>query len=328
MPNGEDKRLNFTFKVWDATAGAYRPVYIAPDATNTVQGDVKLSDATNSTLNAATGMTAATPAAVKAVADSANNKLDKIASSDQTVVSAVTFNNAITVNRGVTVPSGYFFKGNLQGNATTATTLQTSRKITLSGRVTGSANFNGGADATIATVIAAGSITATDLAADSVTSAKIADSAITGDKIANDTVTGEKIASGTITADNLATGSVTSAKIADGTIASDDVAFNYAGSSSKGGAATSAVQLATARDISLIGDVLGSASFNGTQNISIDADIAASAVSNAKIADGAVSTNKLAADSVNLSKLASDVGTTAIQSSQPSDSNVVLWVQI
>ena len=64
MPN-ENKKLNFTLKVWDATDQAYRPVYIAPDATNAVQGDVKLSDATNSTLNAASGMTAATPAAVK-----------------------------------------------------------------------------------------------------------------------------------------------------------------------------------------------------------------------------------------------------------------------
>ena len=71
MPNGEDKRLNFTLKIWDAQANAYRPVYIAPDGTDTVQGDVKLSDATNSTLNAASGMTAATPAAVKAVQDNA-----------------------------------------------------------------------------------------------------------------------------------------------------------------------------------------------------------------------------------------------------------------
>ena len=78
MPNGDTKKLNFTLKVWDNTSKSYRPVYIAPDATDTVQGDVKLSDATNSTLNAANGMTAATPAAVKAVYDSANNKLDKI----------------------------------------------------------------------------------------------------------------------------------------------------------------------------------------------------------------------------------------------------------
>lgn len=151
MPNGEDKKLNFTFKIWDETAKAYRPVYIAPDATDTVQGDVKLSDATNSSLDAASGMTAATPKAVKAVQDSANNKLDKTASAQQTVASEVVFSNAITVQRGVTVPSGYFFNGNLQGNATTATTLRDTRQISVKiGEGTaGTANFNGGANATI-----------------------------------------------------------------------------------------------------------------------------------------------------------------------------------
>lgn len=44
---------------------------------------------------------------------------------------------------------------------------------------------------------------------------------------------------------------------------------NYAGSSSAGGAATSAVKLSTARTISLTGDVAGSASFDGSANASI-----------------------------------------------------------
>lgn len=258
MPNGEDKRLNFTFKIWDATAGAYRPVYIAPDATDTVQGDVKLSDATNSTLNAASGMTAATPAAVKAVADSTNNKLDKVTSADQTVASKVTFNNSVIGNKGITVPSGQFFNGNLSGNATTATTLQTARTITLAGRVTGSASFNGGANATITTTIAAGSITGTDLA----------------------------------------DGAVTSAKIADGTITTADIGFNYAGSSSKGGVATSAAKLSTARTISLTGDMTGSISFDGSTNVSLATtlgaevvgtnELAANSVTSAKIADGTI----------------------------------------
>lgn len=151
MPNGEDKKLNFTFKVWDETAGAYRPVYIAPDATDTVQGDVKLSDAIDSELDAANGMTAASPKAVKMVQDSANNKLDKVAGADQTVVSKVTFNNTIVVNQGITVPAGYFVIGNLQGNATTATTLQNFRQfsVQIGSATPGTANFNGGADATI-----------------------------------------------------------------------------------------------------------------------------------------------------------------------------------
>lgn len=37
---------------------------------------------------------------------------------------------------------------------------------------------------------------------------------------------------------------------------------------------------------------------------------------------------KIAADSVTLTKLGSDVGTVAVQSSEPSDTNVKLWIQI
>ena len=49
---------------------------------------------------------------------------------------------------------------------------------------------------------------------------------------------------------------------------------NYAGSSSAGGAATSANKLATARTISLAGDVTGSTSFDGSGNVSITATVA------------------------------------------------------
>ena len=49
---------------------------------------------------------------------------------------------------------------------------------------------------------------------------------------------------------------------------------NYAGSSSTGGAATSANKLATARTITLTGDVTGSTSFDGSGNVSITATVA------------------------------------------------------
>lgn len=114
MPNGADKRLNFTPKVWDSVAGAYRPFYIAPDGTDTVQGDVKLSDATDSTLNAATGMTAATPAAVNAVRQLTASKLDMVTGADQSVASKVTFNNTVVLNKGATVATGQVIIGNLQ----------------------------------------------------------------------------------------------------------------------------------------------------------------------------------------------------------------------
>ena len=76
-PNDRSKLLNFVAKVYDPVAKAYKPIYEAPDATNSVYGDVLLSDATDSELNAATGVTAATPKAVKTVNDALANKLDK-----------------------------------------------------------------------------------------------------------------------------------------------------------------------------------------------------------------------------------------------------------
>lgn len=479
MPNGEDKKLNFTFKIWDATAQAYRPVYIAPDGTDTVQGDVKLSDATDSTLDAANGMTAATPKAVKTVQDAANNKLDKVSGSDQSVTSKVTFGNSITVNQGVTVPTGYFFNGNLQGNATTATTLETSRQISvkIGNGTAGSANFNGGANAAItipqvdASVVTTGTLPLSVLPQGALERLiKVADEnarfALTTDdvqlgdsvlQIDTDTMyivvdtdhlnsaegyeeyaagtavlaeTAEKVQNaltvqkngetqfvydGSIAQTiNIAssfedlTGQIAADQIPDGIITDDKLGVNYAGSLTKGGAAISASKLETARTISLIGTIEGSAEFDGTQDISFDTTIAegaieenmitdnaiteskisTGAVTSAKIADGTIvaddiadatitgmkivnstitggkiaantitATNianstitnaKMAANSINssnivdrsvtgtdiatdtitLGNLASDVGTVAVQSSEPTDSNVKIWVQI
>lgn len=86
MPNGANKKLNFIPKVWDSkhenedgSNGAYVPIYIAPDATNSVQGDVFLSDSVNGTQDAENGMTAATPKAVAQVASSAKSYTDTVA---------------------------------------------------------------------------------------------------------------------------------------------------------------------------------------------------------------------------------------------------------
>lgn len=146
MPN-EDKRLNFVAKVKDPVDGKFKPIYVAPDATDKIQGDVKLSDATNGTANAASGMTAATPAAVKAVQDNANNKLDKVASAAQTVASQVTFNGSVTLGNGATIPSGKVLTGSVNGNASTASKLQTARSISVSaGDSAASTNFDGSAN--------------------------------------------------------------------------------------------------------------------------------------------------------------------------------------
>lgn len=94
------------------------------------------------------------------------------------------------------------------------------------------------------------------------------------------------------------------------------------------GSVTSANKLTTARTISLTGDVTGSTSFDGSANVSISANLAANSVTANEIAAGAVGSSELASNAVSLAKLASDVGTVAVQSSTPTDTNVKLWIQI
>lgn len=76
MPNGEDKKLNFVAKVYDPVTKTYRPIYIAPDATNAIQGDVYLTDIVDDTKNAQDGMTAITPAGVKKEIDRLNRVIE------------------------------------------------------------------------------------------------------------------------------------------------------------------------------------------------------------------------------------------------------------
>lgn len=141
-PNDATKLLNFVAKVYDPKARAWKPVYELPDATNQVHGGVYLSDAVNETSNAATGVVAATPKAVKTANDNANNKLDKTTGATQNVASAVTFAGKVTGNAG--------FQGNLTGNVTgnasSATKLQTARNISVKAGAKGTegtASFDG-----------------------------------------------------------------------------------------------------------------------------------------------------------------------------------------
>ena len=137
-PNDATKLLNFVAKVYDPKARAWKPVYELPDATNQVHGGVYLSDAVNETSNAATGVVAATPKAVKTANDNANNKLDKTTGATQNVASAVTFAGKVTGSSG--------FQGNLTGNVTgnasSATKLQNARTISVKA---GSKGANGSA---------------------------------------------------------------------------------------------------------------------------------------------------------------------------------------
>lgn len=147
-PNDSTMKNNFVAKVYDPTLKTYRPIYVAPDATNNKRGEVWLSDATNATDSAATGVVAATPKAVKAVNDNANNKLDKTTANAQSVTSPTTFAGRVTGNGGFTGN----LTGNVTGNADTATKLKNARSISVKGGNnggTGSANFDGSGNISI-----------------------------------------------------------------------------------------------------------------------------------------------------------------------------------
>ena len=122
----------------------------------------------------------------------------------------------------------------LTGNAASATKLATARAIALSGDVTGSASFNGTANATITATVANNSHT--HIGAN-----------VTQDSTHRFTTDPEKTA--------------WNAK-------ADAHSHPYLGSTAN---ATSATKLVTARNIKLVGDVTGTASFNGTADASITA---------------------------------------------------------
>lgn len=147
-PNDSTMKNNFVAKVYDPTLKTYRPIYVAPDATDNKRGEVWLSDATNGTDSASTGVVAATPKAVKTVNDNANNKLDKTIDTAQSVKSPTTFDGKVTGNGGF---AGNL-TGNVIGNADTATKLKTARSISVKGGNnggTGSANFDGSGNISI-----------------------------------------------------------------------------------------------------------------------------------------------------------------------------------
>lgn len=393
MPNGENKKLNFVAKVWDAKAnngvGAYRPIYIAPDATTTVQGDVFLSDDANANLNAETGMTAATPKAVNDVLSTANEKLDKFVTSSQSVAGPVSFAETTTFSKQIVGNGG--FKGDVVGNASTASTLKTSRTVTLdAGGAASSASFNGSSDIAIslsqvdAGIVSKGTlplsvipqaalerlVKVTNQAArfklttsevqlgDSVLQtdtnimyivvdtanlgnangyqeykAGTAASADTATKLTNSrnfSLTGEVTASavafngtGNVAlATTITDNAIVTSKIKDGNVTSAKVDFNYAGSSSKGGAATSALtatQLTTARNFSLSGAVIANAvAFDGTENVALATALTDGVVTTAKLADASNSTvttgvtsNKIENGAITTAKIANSQITTA-----------------
>jgi hypothetical protein len=92
-----NKKINFTMKVYDENLGYYVPVYVAPEATDNILGDVKLSDSTSSDSDVSNSV-AATPKAVKTVQANVDTKLSMTDTGSQTVAGEVTFSGGIVGN--------------------------------------------------------------------------------------------------------------------------------------------------------------------------------------------------------------------------------------
>ena len=152
----------------------------------------------------------------------------------------------------------------ITGNAGTATKLATARTIALTGDTTGSASFDGSANASIATTLANSGVTAGTY----------------GESAAATKSFGGTISVPKVTVD--AKGRVTSAS-------SITVTLPAAPTSVSGNAGT-ATKLATARTISLSGDATGSASFDGSANTTISTTLASSGVTAGSYGESAAST--------------------------------------
>src|SRR3989338_6847249 len=83
----------------------------------------------------------------------------------------------------------------------------------------------------------------TDLAGGAVATSKLKANAVTGAKVKDESLTGADILDGSIGSTDLTSGAVGSAQISDGSVSSADVWFTYAGSGTKGGAASDALLL-------------------------------------------------------------------------------------
>ena len=158
--------------------------------------------------------------------------------------------------------------GTLSGNASTATKLATARTISLGGDLSGSASFDGSADITITATVAANSVA---LGAD--TTGNYVASIANGSYILGGAA-GSEGATLTLSVDATTTNTASKvvARDTNGSFAANTITAALIGN------ASTATTLQTARTISLGGDLTGSASFDGSTNITINATVAANSV--------------------------------------------------
>jgi phage-related tail fiber protein len=158
--------------------------------------------------------------------------------------------------------------GNLTGTASNATVLQNARAISLSGDASGSANFDGSANAAISVTLANSGVSAGTYG--NTTAIPV----VTVD--AKGRVTG--VSTSTIPAGTpLATPNTTVQRDANASFVANVVTANVVGNLT--GTASNATVLQTARSIILTGDTSGSASFDGSANASISTVLSNTGVS-------------------------------------------------
>jgi hypothetical protein len=172
--------------------------------------------------------------------------------------------NTLSIGQDVATSASVTFNtvsANLVGNASTATTLQNARTISLSGDVTGSVSFDGSTNASITATIAANSVA---LGTDTTGNYMSDLTAGTGVAITHTPAEGSN-ATIAIGQDVGTSSSVTFAHV------SAPVTGNITGDVT--GNSGTATALQNARTISLGGDLSGSVSFNGTSDVTITAAV-------------------------------------------------------
>ncbi len=195
------------------------------------------------------------------------------------VATTATPNKILKLDSNSKLPAS--ITGNADGNASTATKLQAARTISLSGDVTGLASFDGSADASITTALSNTGVTAgtyTKVTVD--TKGRVTTgTTLSATDIPN--LDWSKITTGKPTTlsgygitDAVSSSDVTTTPTANKILKLDVNAKLPASiTGNADGNATTATKLQTARTISLSGDVTGSADFDGSSNITINATV-------------------------------------------------------
>ncbi|GHT47267.1 hypothetical protein FACS189440_07250 [Bacteroidia bacterium] len=199
------------------TLATARTIAIAGTTSATVAGVTGTATSFNGGANISIPATvpAATTTAAGAMTAADKTKLNAIATG-ATANAKTTLTPLVAGTAAIGSDAGYAAGNHVHpaqtsvtGNAGTATKLATARAITLTGNVTGTANFDGSAAASIATT----------LADNAVTSAKIANGAVALDDLAANSVNSSKIVDGSVTSADIADATIVNADIANATIA-------------------------------------------------------------------------------------------------------------